>query len=51
MSKQKEYELVVDVRYIVKANNIHKAIEKWVRCGSKSGAIDSQRLLEIKEVK
>ena len=29
MSEQKEYELVVEVRYIVKADNVHDAIDRW----------------------
>ena len=51
MGKQKEYKLVVEVRYIVKANNIHDAIERWNRGDFGSGDIDTERLLHITEVK
>ena len=49
MSKQKEYELVVDVRYIVKADNVHDAIERWINRDYEFTSIDTKRLLEIKE--
>ena len=51
MSKQKEYELVVDVRYIVKAGDVHDAIERWNNCEFGIGDATTEKLLEIKEVK
>ena len=51
MSKQKEYELVVEIRYIVKADDVHDAIERWNRGDLGMGDATTEKLLDITEVK
>ena len=50
MSKQKEYELIVEIRYIVKAKDVHDAIEKWNRGDFGIGDITTEKILDATEI-
>ena len=47
MSKQKEYELVVEIRYIVKADDVHDAIERWNRGDFGIGDITTEKVVDV----
>lgn len=47
MSEQKEYELVVEIRYIVKADDVHDAIERWNRGDFGIGDITTEKVVDV----
>lgn len=50
MSEQKEYELIVEIKYIVKANDADEVRQKWLLGDMDIGDITTEDVLDVIEI-